>query len=134
MEVLRQTCQTCRKANATAVRAEWGCDTRTREAQLWIPCVRCDGQSPDCKLCRGTGYESLHDCPWKLLEGDQDALQLYALHATYPAALPRAGGLYDQPARYLSAMRLIESARQRLEDAIRRDQAEEANRGRATQD
>jgi hypothetical protein len=104
---------------------EWGCDVPTTEAQLTIPCVRCDGVDASCALCQGTGFEELHDCPRARLERDPLALELFSLSATYPAALACAGGLYDQPARYVQAMRIIAVANRRMEEAIERDRERE---------
>lgn len=129
-----QSCQACRGGDAAAIRATWGCDRSTITPQLRIPCVRCAGEDPACEICRGSGHESIYDCPRRLLSEDEDALQLFSLFSTYPQALPCAGGLYDQPARYLAAMRVIGHATRELEQQIARDQEWEESLGRGAKD
>ena len=129
---LGHSCTVCRRKDAAARREEWGCDRPTDAVQVWIPCIRCGGQDEDCPACGGGGFEGIHECPRKLLGADADACELFNLHETYPAALPRAGGLHDQPARYLAAMRLIEWASRRLEADIENDAEQRRKLDRAT--
>ena len=103
---------------------EWGCDGDSPLSQLWIPCVSCGGEEPACKRCLGTGHEEVFRCPWAVVT--EETRELMALFHDYPQVLPLAGGLYDQPARYVRAMRFLQQATAQLEGEIAR--AAEAER------
>lgn len=107
-EPLRQACAACRKPGNEHLREEWGCDEPTTTPQLWIPCVSCSDGGPDCRACEGRGFEPIYRCPRKLL--DPEAGEWLFLHRHWPGALPLAGGLMDQPAIYVSTMRIIDHA------------------------
>ena len=98
------------------MRREWGCDAPTREAQLYIPCLACDGAEDDCKVCSGLGLEPIHRCPNAVL--DPTIKPLFYLWLSWPGVLPEAGGLHDQPAIYVEAMRLLDVARGRMEREV----------------
>jgi hypothetical protein len=52
-----------------------------------------------------------------------------ALFADYPHVLPLAGGLYDQPARYVHAMRFLKQATAELQgEIVRQEEAERRSR------
>jgi hypothetical protein len=89
------------------MRVEWGCRKPTEQAQLWIPCVDCGGEQPGCKRCSGRGYEPIYSCPNVLVEASSHEL-LY-LYRGWPQSLLVGGGVYDQPAGYVLAMRFIDA-------------------------
>lgn len=123
---LPHDCGVCRIPGCEDRRLSWGCETDTAEIQLYIPCQFCDEAKPGegCEVCEGTGYEPIHRCPMALM--DDGSVELVALHRHWPNALPYAGGIYDQPAVYVTAMRLIDSARGSMERTLasQREQAE----------
>jgi len=112
---LGHTCAACKLSQE--IRSQWGCDAPTKEPQLWIPCVRCAGDDLVCALCHGLGYESIHRCPRKLIT--EETWEYLRLFEVYPQVLPLSGGLLQQAAPYVRAMRLLAFATKRLEaDAI----------------
>lgn len=117
---LPQTCRLCRKDGSPTLRADWGCDGPTSQPQLFIPCVRCDGTNELCALCEGQGFEAIHRCPYANDIGE--AQEFLLLHAAWPGTLPMAGGIYDQPAIYVDAMRLLDVATQRILGELRKKQ------------
>ena len=50
----------------------------------------------------------IDECPNRLYDGS--SIEAVVAHSGWPATLARAGGLYDQPAAYVDAMRLLDNA------------------------
>lgn len=115
---LPQTCRHCKKPGGEDLKKEWGCDEPTSHAQLWIPCQDCPREG-ECATCHGDGWEEIRVCPQKLVW--PEAWELLGLHAYWPEALPFAGGIYDQPAGYVAAMRWLDYVEGMLRDEIQRD-------------
>lgn len=111
---LPQDCRRCRGDGGAALRADWGCQKETEDIQLWIPCP-C-GREPKCSRCHGGGFEGLRRCPQKIAGPEE--WELLALHRHWPQALPYAGGIYDQPAPYVAAMRLLDWAEALMQKTI----------------
>jgi hypothetical protein len=105
---LKQTCKLCTREECQGFREMWGCDAPTAQPQLWIPCVACDGREQTCESCSGGGFEALYRCPQTFVT--DEAREFVELFQVYPQALPLSGGLYEQPDRYLIAMRIIARA------------------------
>lgn len=125
---LANDCRYCRNPQFSSLRAEWGCDAPTPFPQLVIPCVRCRGYDPDCEVCGGSDRESLYDCPSRLVASVRgEILEAVALHVHWPTALPFAGGLYDQPAQYVEAMQVLDSATALIEQTQVTDGARPRN-------
>lgn len=112
------TCRICKKQGSSLLRADWGCDVPTTQPQFFIPCVRCDGSDSECELCKGEGFEAIHECPYR--SGLGPAAELLELHKTWPGTLPLAGGLFDQPALYLDCMRFLDQAIARVTVELRK--------------
>ena len=110
---LPQTCLVCRKEGSEDLRREWGCDKPSEFPQLIIPCTQCSGGNDDCGVCQGSGQEAIYRCPNTFM--DRGTAEMIMLHTSWPQAFPLTGGLYDQPAAYVSAMRLIDQAHAKME-------------------
>lgn len=95
--------------------------------QLWIPCQDCDGFAPSCETCHGYGFEPVYRCPWCSVE--PEVAELVALHSVWPQALPIAGGIYDQPAGYVQAMRFLTMAHGIMERELRKELERERAKG-----
>jgi hypothetical protein len=53
---------------------------------------------------------------------DAGAVEARLLHRAYPQALPFAGGLYDQPAVYVQAMRTLDRAEALMQEIEQEEQ------------
>ena len=115
---LPQSCRLCKKPGCEDLKKEWGCDEPTAHAQLWIPCQGCP-ETGECATCHGDGWEAIHDCPQKVVW--PEAVELLHLHAYWPEAVPFSGGIYEQPAGYVAAMRWLDYVGGMLRDEIQRD-------------
>jgi hypothetical protein len=101
---------------------EWGCESPSAEPQLFIPCGECPAEG-GCMACGGSGFEPISRCPRAVW--DRDVAEFFSLFKNWPQALPFAGGIYDQPAGYVLAMRVIEAASDSLLRAIQDEQKTE---------
>lgn len=103
------------------------CEGARDSRQILIPCQDCDGFSAECATCRGYGFEEIFSCPWCAVEPELG--ELIVLHATWPGALPCAGGIYDQPAGYVQAMRFLDYGHglmdREMQEEIERERAKE---------
>lgn len=125
---MEHDCRTCTRSELA--KREWGCLERTERPQLWIPCVVCGQEEERCKECGGSGWEAIHRCPYALV--DAATWELVYLHAHWPAVLPYAGGLYEQPAAYVQAMRLLDAAVGRMREVMREEQERQQRIARPT--
>lgn len=114
---LVQDCSRCRKDSRE--RERWGCERPTKDPQLWIPCLDCATRG--CPQCDEKGYEPVYRCPRSVVW--PETWVFLDLHEQWPRALPFGGGLLEQPAPYLEAMRLIDAAIGTLREAVQRDEA-----------
>ena len=76
------------------LRQTWGCDEPTADPLFEIP-------------CKG-GREGIHQCPSKLVGDDGEAWEAVWLHGAWPENRPYSGGIYDQPAKYVEQMRILD--------------------------
>jgi len=111
---LPHACRVCKKFPEK--KAEWGCESPAREPQIQIPCVLCAGDDADCQVCNGTGYEDIYRCPRTFITPWETEYR--ALHRSWPGALPFAGGIWDQPAQYVIAMRIIDQAEGLMQEIL----------------
>jgi len=84
-----------------------GEDCDSAGLHFFIPCS-CRGSDPGCFICLGHGQEKIDACPYSFDLGD--TWEYVQLHKLWPATLPLAGGLYDQPASYIEIMRILDYA------------------------
>ena len=119
-------CKICSRNNIA--RQDWGCDEPTESVQCYIPCVRCAQTNANCELCGGDGWESIHRCPYSLC--DKFTWELMALHCRWPETLLHEGGVYDQPAVYVNAMRILDGADGKIQK-IKDDQEKKVSRKNA---
>jgi len=119
---LPHDCRIC--AREPEAKEAWGCTEPSEELQLWIPCESCDGLTEGCQTCAGQGWEPIHRCPLAIL--DPLAVELVALHRHWPGTLPYEGGVYEQPALYVEAMRYLDRREAEFESRVR--QIEEQQR------
>jgi hypothetical protein len=122
---VRHDCRVCTRKAYEDLRAQWGCDGPTAWEQFFLPCA-CGGED-GCQVCAGTGLEPVHECPNRLLSAG--VIPLLELHRVWPQVLPLAGGLYDQPAAYVQAMRLLDQAEARMKREMQEEAEEHAPRG-----
>lgn len=122
---LPHACRTCKAIPERKL--QWGCKEPTKDPQLWIPCLGCGGEDPGCPDCQGTGYEAIYRCPRSLVGRLENEYR--TLHRHWPAALPVAGGIWDQPAIYIAAMRLLDFAEDKMQMLIREEQEMKSQRG-----
>jgi len=113
---LPQRCSACRQRDD--LRREWGCEEKSANAQLWIPCLHCHGESHECSNCHGSGREAIHRCPNAIVE--QWAIDAVLMYRYWPDALPFSGGMLEQPHRYVRAMMLCDFAKVELETVKRK--------------
>lgn len=81
------------------------CEIPQDQPWCYIPCA-CGGRLEECPSCQGRGWEPIFVCPLTLQ--DAETSELVSLYAQWPGALLRAGGIYDQPAGYVEAMRILD--------------------------
>lgn len=89
------------------------CEGEAEGVTLYLPCLACHGRG--CAACGPGGHVALYTCPFRRDLGD--AWEYVSLHQHYPGTLPLAGGLYNQPAPYVVAMRLLDRAKTLLTEA-----------------
>jgi hypothetical protein len=99
------------------------CTEEAEEVRIFLPCLACYGDG--CKACGpGHGFTALYTCPRARDLGDAwEYLQLFHL---YPGTLPLACGLYDHPAPYVAAMRILEKAKPLMIQALNKLAEKEA--------
>lgn len=100
---------TCKLCHDPKLRQAWGCDGPAQNPVFYLECVRCqDGpRDPACQLCRGQGLEPVYECPWRTMP--REVADLMILYDFMKAGLgfPADGGVQDQAALFLEAVRLI---------------------------
>lgn len=121
---LPHNCSACKGPGGRARRKEWGCErkSRSKEPQLVIPCPSCLGGG--CQGCNA-GHLEIWRCPLSIL--DPEAVEARLLHRVYPQTLPFSGGLCDQPASYVAAMRILDHA-ENLMQKIEREEQQQTER------
>jgi hypothetical protein len=116
---LPHNCKACRGQGGQAKRKEWGCERKSQgqEPQFTIPCSVCLGSG--CRECKD-GQQPIWRCPLAIV--DPGAVEARLLHHVYPQALPFGGGLCDQPAAYVQAMRILDLGEGRMQELEREEQ------------
>lgn len=78
------------------------------EAQAKYECPECWGKRKDCPTCEGTGWWAVHRCPRQIMDPKAFEVCLYAA-GQFGDHLPVAGGVLDQCATFVAALRLAKS-------------------------
>jgi hypothetical protein len=120
-------CTVCKRDEVS--REEWGCDAPTEDPQFTIPCVYCNQVDPECESCGGDGWEHIHRCPYSVC--DEVTWELMALYRSWPGTMHSSGGVYEQHAGYLNAMRVIDVAMSRMDKLIKDEQERRMKSGRS---
>ena len=110
-------CKLCKGSGSEAEqrRRDWGCDEPAPISLLGATCWRCSGVDPDsCDLCKGAGMVDIDRCPFALPEGVHWRICEY-VSLLEVGILPVAGGLEDQAASFLEAIRFTQGLKAELE-------------------
>ena len=104
--LLSQDCAVCSRVPAR--RISWGCDEPAAFPFIYITCPRCLGQDMKCKRCegdpRGVGVTR---CPYATIP--KHILGLSPWYNDWKnGLLPVAGGVLDQSAFFVDAMRYLD--------------------------
>lgn len=100
---------------ADARRRDWGCDEPAAVPLLGATCWRCSGLNPDaCDLCKGTGQVDVDRCPNAIPEQVHWRVCEYVTLIEV-GILPVAGGLEDQAASFLEALRFTQALKLELD-------------------
>jgi hypothetical protein len=121
---LPHKCRACEGPEGRTKRKEYGCERKSKgkEPQLVIPCPSCLGGG--CRECKD-GQQEIWRCPIAIL--DPGAVEARLLHRVYPQVLPFGGGLCDQPASYVAAMRVLDHA-EGLMQGIEHEESQQVER------
>ena len=108
---LRNDCRICTRV--PEARAAWGCDAPVTPF-LSIDCPACLGFDPKCERCKGDPRGILIDrCPFSTMSPGIAAIIPY--YADWQQGrMPVEGGVLDQSAAFVEAMRFLDSAVARL--------------------
>lgn len=92
------------------------CTEEAEEVRIYLPCLLCFGDG--CEGCSRIGFTALYTCPRARDRGDAwEYLQLFHL---YPGTLPLSCGLYEHPAPYVAAMRILEKAKPLMVESLKK--------------
>jgi len=101
--------------DAEARRREWGCDEPAAVPLLGATCWTCFGAGlEDCDTCKGDGMVDVDRCPFAVVEGNAWRICEY-VSLLEVGILPVAGGLEDQAASFLEALRFTQGLKAELE-------------------
>ena len=102
---LEMDCSIC--IRTPSVRIAWGCDKPTSNPFINIECPRCWSLDLECEKCKGTGLIGIDRCPYKSIS--PEIFRLASYYSDWKEGrLPVAGGICDQSARYVQAMKLMD--------------------------
>lgn len=106
-EKLPQDCRICRRV--PRLRKQWGCDERACEPTGYVHCHRCFGRDPECVECDGDKRGiPVYDCPYRTMQGT--VLRAIPYFGNWRGGiLPVEGGLLDQSASFVEAMRILDA-------------------------
>jgi len=117
---LPPSCERCKQTNDDKTREAMGCQGDSAQLPITIPCQDCGVEK--CSTCGGSGWEEIKRCPMAGM--DPQVVEFMQLHGQWPV-LPFSGGIYDQPAAYVAAMRLLDYGSGLIQNQIDRDQERE---------
>lgn len=106
-ERLPQDCRICRRV--PRLREQWGCDESACDPTGYVHCHRCYGRDPECPECEGDQRGiPVYDCPYRTAA--PTVLRALPFYANWRnGLLPVPGGLLDQSASFVDAMRMLDS-------------------------
>lgn len=116
----------CRRPGNEELRTWWGCDDTAEQPFARLECPRCLGYDPKCELCEGhQDGVPMSDCPYRVLP--RHIQELVAWYGDWDKGrLPMDGGLLDQSAGFVDAMRTIDAAVSRHLRAEQKKREEDA--------
>lgn len=112
-------CKQCSGSGSAAEenRRAWGCDEPAKVPLLGATCWRCSGFDPEaCDLCKGAGMVDVDRCPNALPDQVHWRVCEYVTLVEV-GILPVGGGLEDQSASFLEALRFTQGLRVEIEEA-----------------
>lgn len=111
----------CKQCSGSGPEAEtnrknWGCDEPAEVPLLAATCWRCSGYDPEsCDLCKGAGMVDIDRCPRAMPDSVHWQICEYVTLIEV-GILPVAGGLEDQSASFLEALRFTQGLKVELDE------------------